>query len=138
MRYFKLGTSSDPCSDIYKGPRAFSEPETSAVSNAILARRDQIKMYLTFHSYSQLLLVPWGYGKGKPADYNELYNLGMKGKQALEATYRTQYKIGTAPDLLYSAAGGSDDWAKGKDSHCCSLNCDLQCVQLAFPISRQV
>ena len=77
------------------------------MSQAILARKDQIKMYLTFHSYSQLLLVPWGYGRQKPADYNELYSLGMQGKRALEGTYGTQYKIGTAPDLLYSAAGGS-------------------------------
>jgi len=52
-----------------------------------------------------MLLVPWGYGRQKPADYNELYNLGAKGKAALEATYGTQYKLGTAPDLLYSASG---------------------------------
>jgi len=107
------GTSNDPCSDVYRGPKAFSEPETLAVSQAILARRNQIKMYLTFHAYSQMILIPWGYGRQKPADYNELYNLGLKGKQALEATYRTPYRLGTAPDLLYSAAGGSDDWAKG-------------------------
>jgi hypothetical protein len=54
-----------------------------------------------------MLLVPWGYGRQKPADYNELYNLGMKGKTALERTYGTRYRLGTAPDLLYSAAGMS-------------------------------
>jgi len=59
-------------------------------------------------------LVPWGYVKNqKPADYNELMRLGRYGKEALERTYGTQYSLGTAPDLLYPAAGGSDDWAKG-------------------------
>lgn len=81
-------------------------------------------MYLTFHSYSQLILVPWGFGRRKPVDYNDLYSLGLKGKAALEATYQTRYKLGTAPDLLYAAAGGSDDWAKGtislpfRQKHC--------------------
>ena len=45
------GTSQDPCSDIYRGGSAFSEPETSAVRDFITARRRTIKMYLTFHRY---------------------------------------------------------------------------------------
>lgn len=64
-------------------------------------------MYISFHSYSQLLLVPWGFQSRKPADYDELYQLGYKGKVALEATYGTKYQIGTCPDLLYPASGGS-------------------------------
>jgi murein tripeptide amidase MpaA len=119
------GSSTDPCSDIYHGPRAFSEPETAYVAKAIKARPN-IKLYLTFHSYSQLWLVPYGYAQNKkPADYNELVQLASIGKRALEATYRTPYRLGTAPDLLYPAAGGSDDWAKGaagiKYSYCLEL-----------------
>jgi len=119
------GSSRDPCSDIYHGPKAFSEPETAYTARAIQARPN-IKLYLTFHSYSQLWLIPYGYAKyAKPADYNELYRLAQVGKNALEATYQTRYQMGTAPDLLYPAAGGSDDWAKGaagiKYSYCLEL-----------------
>ena len=32
------GASADACSEIYRGPRAFSEPETQAVRNFILDR----------------------------------------------------------------------------------------------------
>jgi len=107
------GTSRDPCSDVYHGTRAFSEPETAAVANAIMARRNRIKMYLTFHSYSQLWLMPWSYTRQRPSDYNELYNLARAGAQGIRQTYGTSYRVGTAPELLYEAAGGSDDWAKG-------------------------
>lgn len=110
------GSSRDPCSDIYAGPRPFSEPETKALSRKILSLKNQLKMYLTFHSYSQLWLIPYGYSKQvKPADYNELVRLASVGKSALEKTYGTRYQMGTAPDLLYEASGGSDDWAKGKN-----------------------
>lgn len=107
------GTSRDPCSDVYHGPRAFSEPETNAVAQAIMARRNQIKLYLTFHSYSQLWLLPWSYTRQRPADYNELYSMAATGARALAQTYGTQYRVGSAPEILYEAAGGSDDWAKG-------------------------
>jgi hypothetical protein len=71
-------------------------------------------------------LVPWGFSKyQKPSDYNELMRLAATGKRALERTYGTQYRLGTAPDLLYPAAGGSDDWAKGsagiKYAYCLEL-----------------
>ena len=70
-------------------------------------------MYLTFHSYSQMILLPWGYTKQRPKDYKELMALANKGKEALEKTYGTKYKVGTSPDLLEVGAGASEDWTKG-------------------------
>ncbi|CAL8102669.1 unnamed protein product [Orchesella dallaii] len=107
------GSSGNPCEQTYRGPKPFSEPETSAVANAVLARRNQIKMYLTFHSYSQLWLLPWSYTRQRPSDYSELQRLGLIGARALASTYGTRYRVGSAPEILYEAAGGSDDWAKG-------------------------
>lgn len=76
--------------------------------------KDSLKLYLTFHAYSQMWLVPWGYVKNrKPDTYNELVRMAQVGRNALEQTYGTDYSVGTAPDLLYPAAGGSDDWALG-------------------------
>jgi len=99
------------CSEIYPGSKAFSEPETLAVSEFILARADNLKMYLTFHSYGQYWLIPYGYDvKTYPSDYNELKRLA---KKAAAKCQRYQYIVGNSADLLYPAAGGSDDWAKG-------------------------
>ncbi|EEC09357.1 conserved hypothetical protein, partial [Ixodes scapularis] len=66
------GSSSKPCSEVYAGSKAFSEPETKAIANFIYARRKEIMVYITFHSYSQLWLTPWGYTPLRPANYLEL------------------------------------------------------------------
>ncbi|ODN04498.1 Carboxypeptidase B [Orchesella cincta] len=114
FHWAESGSSNKPCSDIYHGPKAFSEVETQNLGRTILYLKDKLKLYLTFHAYSQMWLVPWGFAKSqKPQDYNELVRLATVGKNALERTYGTRYSVGTAPDLLYPAAGGSDDWAKG-------------------------
>jgi hypothetical protein len=71
------GTSNDKCSDLYHGPSAFSEPETKAASDYIAANKDVIKAYLDIHSYSQLVLLPWGYTTSKPDDYNDLVSASL-------------------------------------------------------------
>lgn len=38
------GASTSPCAETYRGPRPFSEPETSAIRDFILARKDQIQV----------------------------------------------------------------------------------------------
>ena len=49
--------------ETYRGPQAFSEPETRAVRDFILNRKYEIQMYLTLHSYGQMFLYPWGYDR---------------------------------------------------------------------------
>jgi hypothetical protein len=109
------GTSSNACSDIFRGTEAFSEPETKAMSEAILARKDQVKAYLTLHSYGQWWLVPYGYIDPPvyPPDYDELLKAAQDGAAALKAVHGTQFTVGNSDALLYAAAGASDDWSKG-------------------------
>ncbi|EFX75496.1 hypothetical protein DAPPUDRAFT_306706 [Daphnia pulex] len=104
-----LGTSTDPCSEIYKGTKAFSEPETNATSNFILGKANHIKLYLTLHSYGQYALIPWGYNVSYPPDYNDMFALANK---TVSKFVKYQFSVGNSADLLYAAAGGSDDWAK--------------------------
>ncbi|XP_014230662.1 carboxypeptidase A2-like [Trichogramma pretiosum] len=106
------GASSDPCHDTYAGPRAFSEPETRAISEFLMENRKNIRTYLTLHSYSQMLLVPWGFTRTRPADFNELMNIANKAKQAIHKVHKTEYRVGPAAELLYPTTGSSDDWAK--------------------------
>ncbi|KAI9553885.1 hypothetical protein GHT06_019155 [Daphnia sinensis] len=104
-----MSTSSDPCSDLYKGTKAFSEPETLAMSNFIIGKSKQIKLYLTFHSYGQTILVPYGYDVVYPPDYNELLALA---DNASTKFVKYEYTVGNSAALLYPVAGSSDDWAK--------------------------
>lgn len=65
------GSSSNWCSDTYRGGSANSEPEAQAVIAAV-AEAGDVRSYLSIHSYSQLLLVPHAYAAVKAPDYNEL------------------------------------------------------------------
>jgi hypothetical protein len=66
------GSSANGCSDTFHGGAAFSEIESQHVRDAILAVAGQAEMYLTFHSYGQYWLTPWGYTSALPDDYTQL------------------------------------------------------------------
>ena len=57
----EAGASSDSCDQTYYGPEPFSEVEARNVRDFVMAHNDTIKFYQTLHSYSQLVLMPWGY-----------------------------------------------------------------------------
>lgn len=65
------GASSRPCSDSYHGPSANSEVEVKSVVDFI-KNHGNFKAFLTLHSYSQLLMYPYGYKCTRPDDYAEL------------------------------------------------------------------
>lgn len=66
------GASNDKCFDTYHGPTAFSEPETAAVRDFILGLNGTVKYFNNQHSYSQLILLPWGYTSDPPENSFEL------------------------------------------------------------------
>ena len=53
------GSSRNPSVDTYIGPHPFSEPETRAIRD--LVQREPFSCVVSYHSYSQLILYPWGY-----------------------------------------------------------------------------
>jgi murein tripeptide amidase MpaA len=59
------GSSGSTSSETYRGTAAFSAPETRAVSNWVNSRVvggvQQIKTHIDFHTYSELVLWPFGY-----------------------------------------------------------------------------
>jgi hypothetical protein len=59
------GSSGSTGSDTYRGPRAFSAPESNAVRKFIDSRvvggRQQIKAAITFHTAGEQILWPYGY-----------------------------------------------------------------------------
>lgn len=54
-----IGTSTNSCSEVFKGSAAFSEPETRNV-RYLLDSFPNIKCMIDVHSYSELILYPWG------------------------------------------------------------------------------
>jgi len=108
------GSSPDPCSDTYMGSEAFSEVENRNVRDFLWEHKDNIKFYNTLHSYSQLVLLPWGWGYEQPDNIDDLEEVGLLGADALKAVHGKTYEVGCIPCLLYPASGGSLDWTLGE------------------------
>jgi murein tripeptide amidase MpaA len=59
-------TSCSPCADTFVGSAAFSEPETRNVLSLVESRR--IDCFVDVHSYSELVLYPWGHSPNQTSD----------------------------------------------------------------------
>ncbi|CAD5224564.1 unnamed protein product [Bursaphelenchus okinawaensis] len=106
------GTSNDPCSEIYHGPRPLSEPEARVVAQFLSKRANSLKVYVSLHSYHNAILVPYGYRyNARPRDYNELMWTALEMTQAMNSLYGNNYTAINSAQL-YPAAGCSDDYAK--------------------------
>jgi murein tripeptide amidase MpaA len=54
-----IGSSDRACSSVFKGPSAFSEPETRNVRHLVETYPD-IHLFVDLHSYSESIFYPWG------------------------------------------------------------------------------
>lgn len=104
------GSSGQSCSDTYRGNSALSEPETAALNDAV--QTTNTVAFISIHSYSQYILLPWGYQSSKPSDYNTLLRIARSAEAELESYYNTAFLVGTPPDILYVASGGAYDHMK--------------------------
>ncbi|MEE6481740.1 hypothetical protein FKM82_012952 [Ascaphus truei] len=103
------GSSSNPCSETYRGRAAHSEPEVKAIVDFVKSH-GQIKGFISIHSYSQMLLYPYGYTSTRAADHLELDNLAKSAVNALTSMYGTSYEYGNIITTIYQASGGTVDW----------------------------
>jgi carboxypeptidase T len=105
--YNDSGSSPNPASQVYRGAEPFSEPETQAVREFCNQRRFQVA--LNYHTFSNLLIYPWGYSDTPTEDaptFNALSEL---------MTLQNGYFAGTGSQTVgYTVNGGSDDWMYGE------------------------
>ncbi|CAD7085675.1 unnamed protein product [Hermetia illucens] len=109
----EVGASSIECSETYAGKSAFSEVETQSLSQFISTLQGQIYAYISFHSFSQLMLFPYGHTKEHAPNHNDLQQIGEVAAAALAVRYGTKYTVGNVYDAIYPASGSSVDWAYG-------------------------
>ncbi|KRX78133.1 Carboxypeptidase A1 [Trichinella sp. T6] len=107
------GSSTDPCDETFQGPFAFSEPESRAVRDFVLAHKNHLGAFIDLHTYSQLWIHPYGHRPDTyPADVDDLKMTGIQAINELYSLYGTRYKVGSGADTLYPASGGMADWVK--------------------------
>ncbi|HEY9857228.1 MAG TPA: M14 family zinc carboxypeptidase, partial [Stenomitos sp.] len=95
------GSSSDPEDATYRGPSAFSEPETQAMKKPLTSRK--FIYCMSYHSFSNAILWPWSYTHEAPAD-KRLALIG--NKIAKFAGYKGEQSAD-----LYIHGGTINDWA---------------------------
>ncbi|KAM0726995.1 Zinc carboxypeptidase A 1 [Formica fusca] len=107
------GSSSNPCSETYAGSAPFSDIETKSMSEYIKSIKDKFDAYISFHSYSQLLMFPYGHTKDHLENYDEEYAISSKAIAALKQRYGTEYVTGNIAETIYVATGSTCDYIKG-------------------------
>ncbi|MCI0520815.1 MAG: PKD domain-containing protein [Chloroflexi bacterium] len=114
------GSSGAPCDETYRGPASASEPEVQVVQNYVKSqfpdqRADPLTspapanatgVFLDIHSYSELVLWPWGFTSTPAPNSAALQTLGRRF--AYFNNYWPEQAIG-----LYPTDGTTDDFAYG-------------------------
>uniref|UniRef100_A0A3Q1GXR7 Carboxypeptidase A1 n=1 Tax=Acanthochromis polyacanthus TaxID=80966 RepID=A0A3Q1GXR7_9TELE len=103
------GASGNPCSETYHGPKAESESEVKAIVDFVKSHGN-IKAFISIHSYSQMLMYPFGYTTTPAKDDAELHSLAEKAITDLASLYGTSYTYGSLIDTIYQASGITIDW----------------------------
>uniref|UniRef100_A0A663E792 Carboxypeptidase A6 n=1 Tax=Aquila chrysaetos chrysaetos TaxID=223781 RepID=A0A663E792_AQUCH len=111
VKWCDEGASFHPCDDTYCGPFPESEPEVKAVAHFLRKHRKQIKAYLSFHAYAQMLLYPYSYKYATIPNFSCVESAAYNAVNALQSAYGIRYRYGPASSTLYVSSGSSMDWA---------------------------
>src|SRR3990172_3266246 len=100
------------------------DPDTQSIQNSVAsifpdqrgpgdgapAPEDAMGVFLTMHSYSELVLFPWGWAPGPAPNNAQLETLGRK------FGYFNHYTVCQSgePGCIYQTSGTTDDWAYGE------------------------
>lgn len=102
--FSNTGSSPNPQSETYRGPSAFSEPESRAIK--FFCEKYDFKIALNYHTYGNLLIYPWGYND----------NLADSAFREIGELFSAEnnFKAGTGIETVaYNVNGTSDDWMWG-------------------------
>lgn len=105
------GSSSDPRSDIYRGPAPFSEPETQAIRDLGLSH--EFRAIMNYHSYGQSILYPWGYTYD-PTPHDQLLRELSRDMADLIQDVHGKVYTPMQSSSQYLTSGTTNDWAYGE------------------------
>ncbi|MET9570778.1 M14 family metallopeptidase [Streptomyces virginiae] len=110
------GSSSSKSSETYRGAAAESAPEVKVVSDFVRSRvvggKQQIKAAIDFHTYSELVLWPFGYTYNDTAPGLTADDLAVYKKIGTSMAASNGYTPEQSSDL-YITDGTIDDWLWG-------------------------
>ena len=106
------GSTDEVESNNYRGEAAFSEPETAALRNLMLAE-DRLVSHVDIHTYGQLVLYPWGWSDVVSPDDDLFGALADDVASTMTAAWGIEYESRRAGSW-YAASGNLMDWSYGE------------------------
>lgn len=103
------GSSASTVDETYHGTGAFSEPE-AAVIRDFANSRNNLKVLVSFHSFSELYLRPWSYTTADPPGESTLASIVQRNIAAIAAVHGHTY----SQTIWYTSAGEATDYFWGE------------------------
>ncbi|PHH93354.1 hypothetical protein CDD83_5908 [Cordyceps sp. RAO-2017] len=107
------GSSTNPCAEDYRGEEAGDTPEAKALTAFLnqVKEAQSVKLYIDWHSYSQLFMTPYGYTcDSVPQNNDELQSLASGAVDAIRSVHGTTFNSGPICSTIYQTAGNSVDY----------------------------
>ncbi|WP_026424918.1 M14 family zinc carboxypeptidase [Actinokineospora inagensis] len=115
-----IGSTPQACAETFRGPNSNSEVEVRALQGlwrtlyrdrrdtgpSTPAPADTTGMVISMHSYSNMVLFPWGYNSSVKSGNDTSLRAIARQMAALAGGW--QY--GQPGEILYNAGGSTDDW----------------------------
>ncbi|ORX88790.1 hypothetical protein K493DRAFT_235592 [Basidiobolus meristosporus CBS 931.73] len=105
----KGGSSTNPRDDTYMGPSAASEPEVKALMNYYF-QQTGIVGAIDYHSYSELIMWPYGWTYTDPTTVAPYTALAKNMKSAIRSVNPNEQYVPQQISDLYIASGNAADW----------------------------
>ncbi|KAE8748782.1 hypothetical protein FOCC_FOCC004585 [Frankliniella occidentalis] len=114
FKWGAAGSSPSPASEIYAGPSAESEVETQNLRAHVDSLASRMHIYISLHSYSQLLMFPWGWTDKLINNHNDLNAIARKSVEAIKSVGGTEFTYGDISSTIYPASGSTIDYVYSK------------------------
>ncbi len=114
-------TTHFPEYSVYCGPEPFSEAETKAIRDLVLSRNFIIGV--SYHTYSELLMWPWGYSVSDTIPDNSVAaSVGQTMASLITTQDGTDHYTPEQTAFLYPTTGDVDGWLYGFSFYSLSKN----------------
>jgi murein tripeptide amidase MpaA len=111
------GSSPEMSSEVYRGKTPASEPEVKALTDFIRIHRKSLKFVISYHTYGDLILYPWGWQVNTPTFDDPIFTAqaGTDDNPAIrDHLINAGYNPGVGADL-YTTNGELADWCYEKN-----------------------
>ncbi|KAF6825560.1 Metallocarboxypeptidase A-like protein-like protein 3 [Colletotrichum plurivorum] len=111
--------SANPCGQTFRGASPGDTPENvalTALSRKLAATPGGIRLFIDWHSYSQLILLPWGFSCAAdvlPKNLQAQRDVGAGYAAAIKRTSGEEYQVGPSCEILYYSTGSARDFHHG-------------------------